>query len=311
MFAIFIAITFGAVFAGQTAINAQLRRFVVSPFLASTISFFVGLVFLTILLLVSGLSIAIPVDLFLTQPVYIWLGGILGAVALTVNILLFPKLGSIQTTIMPILGMTLMSMVIDHYAWFHSIQNTFGLNRAVGVLLLLAGVFLAVVKGKSTLHQSLTGRNKMIFQWLWRLLGVLAGMLLALQFAINGELGKVLQSPTHAAFVSFFVGTITLLIMVGVIDRSYANVKKAMRESAPWWVWIGGILGSFYILTNVYLVDQIGTGQTVVLVLFGQIAGSLLVEQFGLFRSYKHQIMPVQLIGLTVMIVGVFLIRLF
>ncbi|WP_432760119.1 DMT family transporter [Lysinibacillus zambalensis] len=54
MFAIFIAISFGAVFAIQTAINAQLRKFVVSPFLASMTSFTVGVVFLTITLLVSG-----------------------------------------------------------------------------------------------------------------------------------------------------------------------------------------------------------------------------------------------------------------
>lgn len=311
MFAIFIAITFGAVFAGQTAINSQLRRFVVSPFLASTISFFVGLVFLTILLLVSGLPIGIPLELFLTQPVYIWLGGICGAIALTVNILLFPKLGSVQTTIMPILGMTLMSMVIDNYGWFNSMQHSFGLNRGIGVLLLLIGVFLAVAQRESKFHRSQTTQKKLFVQWLWRLVGVLAGMLLAVQFAINGELGKVLQSSTHAALVSFLVGTTMLIIMVGIMDRSYANIKKAIRESAPWWVWIGGILGGLYILINVYLVEQIGTGQTVVLVLFGQIAGSLLVEQFGLFRSYKNQIIPVQILGLIVMIVGVFLIRIF
>ncbi len=311
MFAIFIAITFGAVFAGQTAINSQLRRFVVSPFLASTISFFVGLVFLTILLLVSGLPIGIPLELFLTQPVYIWLGGICGAIALTVNILLFPKLGSVQTTIMPILGMTLMSMVIDNYGWFKSMQHSFGLNRGIGVVLLLIGVFLAVAQRESKFHRSQITRKKLFVQWLWRLVGVLAGMLLAVQFAINGELGKVLQSSTHAALVSFLVGTTMLIIMVGIMDRSYANIKKAIRESAPWWVWIGGILGGLYILINVYLVEQIGTGQTVVLVLFGQIAGSLLVEQFGLFRSYKNQIMPVQILGLIIMIAGVFLIRIF
>lgn len=163
MFAIFIAITFGAVFAGQTAINSQLRRFVVSPFLASTISFFVGLVFLTILLLVSGLPIGIPLELFLTQPVYIWLGGICGAIALTVNILLFPKLGSVQTTIMPILGMTLMSMVIDNYGWFNSMQHSFGLNRGIGVLLLLIGVFLAVAQRESKFHRSQTTQKNCLF----------------------------------------------------------------------------------------------------------------------------------------------------
>ena len=71
MFAIFLAISFGAVFAVQTAINTQLRKFVISPFLASMISFIVGVVFLTITLLVSGSPIGIPLDLFFSQPIYI------------------------------------------------------------------------------------------------------------------------------------------------------------------------------------------------------------------------------------------------
>ena len=60
-----------------------------------------------------------------------------------------------------------------------------------------------------------------------------------------------------------------------------------------------------------FLVNQIGNGQTVVLALFGQITGSLLVQQFGLFNSIKNRIQPLQIIGLMVMIAGVFLIRLF
>ncbi|GIN73162.1 hypothetical protein J14TS2_36370 [Bacillus sp. J14TS2] len=59
-------------------INAQLRKFVISPFLASMISFVVGVVFLTITLLVSGSPIGIPLALFFSQPIYIWLGDICG-----------------------------------------------------------------------------------------------------------------------------------------------------------------------------------------------------------------------------------------
>ncbi|MEY9978525.1 DMT family transporter [Lysinibacillus sp. RC79] len=313
MFAILLAISIGAVFAMQTAINAQLRKFVISPFLASMISFTVGVIFLAITILVSGLPLGIPLDLFLSQPIFIWLGGICGAVAVTTNILLFPKLGSVQTAIMPILGMTLMSMLIDNYGWINSIQYSFGLNRVFGVLLVIIGVFLAVAipSMKTNQYPSEATKKNMLNQWIWRLVGIMSGILLATQIAINGQLGKVLNSSSHAAFVSFFVGTITLIIVVGVIDRSYTNIKEPIKQSAPWWVWIGGILGGSYVLINVFLVDQIGNGQTVVLVLFGQITGSLMVEKFGLFNSLKNQIKPIQIFGLIVMIVGVFLIRVF
>ncbi|MFJ6209468.1 DMT family transporter [Lysinibacillus sp. NPDC092081] len=313
MFVILLAISIGAVFAMQTAINAQLRNFVISPFLASMISFAVGVIFLAITILVSSLPLGIPLDLFLSQPIFIWLGGICGAVAVTTNILLFPKLGSVQTAIMPILGMTLMSMLIDNYGWINSVQYSFGLNRVFGVLLVIIGVFLAVAipSMKTNQYPSEATKKNMLNQWIWRLVGIMSGILLATQIAINGQLGKVLNSSSHAAFVSFFVGTITLIIVVGVMDRSYTNIKEPIKQSAPWWVWIGGILGGAYVLINVFLVDQIGNGQTVVLVLFGQITGSLMVEKFGLFNSFKNQIKPIQIFGLIVMIVGVFLIRVF
>lgn len=311
MFAILLGISVGAVFAVQTAINAQLRKFVSSPFLASMISFIVGVVFLSLTILISGSPLGIPLNLFFTQPIYIWLGGICGAIALTTNILLFPKLGSVQTAIMPILGMTLMSMIIDNYGWFNSIHYSFGLSRIMGVLLVLVGVFLAVaIHGMKTKpHPSQTVKENLLNQWFWRVVGMMAGMLMAIQIAINGQLGKVLHSSTHAALISFFVGSITLIMIVGVIDRSYTNIKEPIKQSAPWWVWLGGVLGGSYVLINVYLVDQIGNGQTVILTLFGQITGSLMVEQFGLFNSLKNRIKPIQIFGLIVMIAGVFLIR--
>jgi len=234
MFAILLAISIGAVFAVQTAINAQLRKFVISPFLASMISFVVGVIFLTITILISGSPLGISLDLFLSQPIYIWLGGIGGAIALTTNILVFPKLGSVQTSIMPILGMTLMSMLIDNYGWFNSIQYSFGLNRIFGILLVLIGVFLtiAIQDKQNEQHTYQTNKKNTLNQWIWRIVGIMAGMLLAIQIAINGQLGKALHSSSHAALISFFVGTITLIIIVGIMDRSYTNIKEPIKQSA-------------------------------------------------------------------------------
>ncbi|UYB45389.1 DMT family transporter [Lysinibacillus capsici] len=313
MFAVLLAISIGAIFAVQTAINAQLRKFVISPFLASMISFAIGVIFLTITLVSSGSSLGIPLDLLLNQPIYIWLGGIGGAIAITTNILLFPKLGSVQTAILPIFGMTLMSMLIDHNGWFNSTQYSFGWNRIFGISLVLIGVFVATAirRKKNEQYSPQINKERMLNQWIWRIVGILAGMLLAIQIAVNGQLGKVLHSSSHAALVSFFVGTITLIMIVGLKDRSYTNIKEPFKQSAPWWIWIGGILGGSYVLINVFLVNQIGNGQTVVLALFGQITGSLLVQQFGLFNSIKNRIQPLQIIGLMVMIAGVILIRLF
>lgn len=313
MFTAVLAIVIGIGLANQTAINSQLRKFVGSPFLATMVSFVIGAIFLAVINLISGSPLTVPFHLFVTEPVWLWLGGVCGVIGLTVNVLLFSKLGSVQTSVMPILGMIIMSMIIDNFGWFHSMKHSFGLNRIIGVLFVLLGVFLAVV-----VQSVITSRPVMEGQvkkkqgvLIWQIIGILAGMLMAVQTAINGQLGRVLGSSFHAAFISFFVGALILIIVVGIKERSFANIKEPIAQAAPWWVWIGGFIGGLYVMINIYLVGQIGTGQTVVLALFGQITGSLLVEQFGLLKSIKNRITLVQVIGLLIMLAGVVSIKLF
>ena len=54
------------------------------------------------------------------EPLWIWFGGLLGVVALTGNILLFPHLGAVQTVVLPIAGQIMMGVVIDHFGFFDS-----------------------------------------------------------------------------------------------------------------------------------------------------------------------------------------------
>lgn len=310
MLAALLGIGIGFGVAVQTVINSHLRKFVVSPLLASMVSFLIGTVFLAITTIISGSSLGIPLSEFTSQPIWIWFGGFCGVIAITTNILLFPKLGSVETSVMPIIGMIMMGMLIDNFGWFKGIEQPFGMNRIFGSLLVLLGVFFAVVLPgiKSKLHTS-TSKQNQANQWLWRFIGIGAGMFMSIQAAINGQLGEVLLSPFHAGFVSFFIGSVTLIILSGLKDRGFKNIKEPIKQSAPWWVWLGGIIGGIYVLINVYLVGKIGTGQTVVLALFGQIAGSLLVAQFGLLNSAKNRIVPTQIIGLIIMLGGVILIK--
>ena len=88
----------------QTSVNTRLRKKVGSPFNAALVSFLVGLLFLSALLLVTGQGLHIPFAQLLDEPAWIWIGGICGVVFLTGNILLFLKLGGVQTVVLPVLG---------------------------------------------------------------------------------------------------------------------------------------------------------------------------------------------------------------
>lgn len=62
----------------QTSVNARLRKKVGSPFNAALVSFLVGLLFLSALLLVTGQGLHIPFAQLLNEPAWIWIGGICG-----------------------------------------------------------------------------------------------------------------------------------------------------------------------------------------------------------------------------------------
>lgn len=313
MFTALLGAAIGTGMSMQSAINSGLRSYVRSPFIASMISFVIGTVFLSIIVLVNGLPLAPELTVFTEQPAWIWLGGVCGVIALTTNIFIFPKIGSVETAIMPIIGMIITGMVIDNFGWFNSMVQPFGISRFLGVVLIFSGVFLAVVLQdiiKMRRYKLEPVRND-VNKWPWRAAGFTGGALLSIQAAINGELGSAVNSPFTAAFISFFVGAAVLVMIVIIKDKTFAPVKYPITEKAPLWVWLGGIFGGFYVLINIFLVGEIGTGPTVVLVLFGQITGSILVQQFGLFRSAKHTIVPVQFIGLIIMLTGVVLINLF
>lgn len=213
---------------------------------------------------------------------------------------------------MPVVGQLIMSMLIDNFGWFYSPQHSLNLIRIIGCALVFIGVILAVAAGSLFKNQGSLMKVplKKSRQFFWQLAGIFTGMLSAMQTAINGHLGVVLNSAEKAALVSFVIGTVALWVIV-IVREHQINLKPAFNQNYPWWIWIGGIIGALFVLGNAFLVPLIGTGLAVVIVLFGMITGSLLVDHFGWLGANRILVEPIQLIGILVMLVGVVLIKLF
>lgn len=136
----------------QTSANARLNERTGSPYSAALISFLVGLIFLAFLLLVCGESVWLPWGHLAQLPWWIWLGGVCGTIFLTLNILLFPRVGSVQTVVLPTLGQILMGLLVDHFGLFQGVQSSLTVTRTIGALLVIAGVVLVTVAKPSTLR---------------------------------------------------------------------------------------------------------------------------------------------------------------
>mgnify|MGYP001245480914 CR=1 FL=1 len=203
-------------------------------------------------------------------------------------------------------------MLVDNFGWVGGVRHSLNAMRIVGAVLFAVGVIMAVavkawIEAKKSRLDLLSLKKSQRLPW--QLLGIFTGMLSATQTAINGHLGVILGSAEKSALVSFLIGTLALWIIVFGKEHRVSFSKK--RADYPWWVWLGGILGAIFVFGNAFLAPLIGTGLTVVVVLIGMISGSLLVDQFGWLKAPKQPLVPIQLGGILVMIVGVALIKLF
>ena len=91
---------------------------------------------------------------------------------MTGNILLMPRIGSVQTAILPAMGQILMGTLIDTFGFFQSQQRELSGLRIVGVALVIAGVIMVIIAkaGRSPVKEK---TNKTVpHVWLWRIFGL-------------------------------------------------------------------------------------------------------------------------------------------
>ena len=145
--------------------------------------------------------------------------------------------------------------------------------------------------------------------WAYLLFGLAAGAMLPIQFGINAQLARWVESPVRAALVSFAVGTLALLAAALAFYRGWPAGERL--GDAPWWVWTGGLFGAFYVLGSIVVAPKLGAVALVAVILAGQALASVLVDHFGWVGFEEHALTPGRIVGIALLGVGVALVRVF
>jgi transporter family-2 protein len=132
------------------------------------------------------------------------------------------------------------------------------------------------------------------------------GAILPMQAAINARLAKTAGNAVMAAFVSFAVGTVALMIFLIIAGQFQLRFITA---PSPWWIWTGGLLGIFFVAGIVLLLPRLGVTLSFSLVLAGQMFAAILFDQFGWLGVAIREISAGKIIGSILLIIGVILIR--
>lgn len=140
-------------------------------------------------------------------------------------------------------------------------------------------------------------------------LALLLGMLLPVQSGANGVLGRTLGSPYVATLVVFGVAALGMLTLLGW--QRVPLPALVTFGQVPWWGWLGGLIAVANILGFIVLPPKIGLGTLIGLFIVGQLAASLVVDHFGWLQFPVHPLNGWRLLGLALLVAGVFLIKKF
>ncbi|KAB2331397.1 MULTISPECIES: DMT family transporter [Bacillaceae] len=135
-------------------------------------------------------------------------------------------------------------------------------------------------------------------------LALLAGAALSFEGGIYAELGKTI-GKLETSFYNFFMGS----IIMGLIWLFFGKGRLTYTLEAPKWSLLGGALGVVYLTSIVVSVPFVGVGITMVAVIIGQLAMSMIIEHFGWLGSKKNRINKEKVFAVISMIIALILIN--
>ncbi len=138
------------------------------------------------------------------------------------------------------------------------------------------------------------------------LLVLFGGAMIAVQAPTNAMLSKAGGSPVLAALISFAVGTVALLV---TWLASGNRPGSASWEGLPWYAWLGGLYGAFFVAVAAYAAPRIGLASLITIGVAGQIAAALWLDHIGALGLPREPINIGRVIGALLVIAGVVLVR--
>ena len=298
-----IALAVGGLIPIQTAANSRLRASVGNkPVMPALISFSSALFFAVVATTVLRGN---PVPQFSADvPWWGWLGGVMGVCFVLGNILLFPRLGALETVVLPILGQVVMGLLVDRFGLLGAPAMPVSWMRVLGAAVVFAGIVVVLRSGRRpVLEGDAEGLELAIF----RVLGVLVGVCTAIQTSVNGYMGGIAGSSMHAGEINLAVGAVLLLVAALVTSPRQLARRP---EPGPWWMWLGGLVGATFVISGATLAPLLGTATTVIAFNAGTIAAGQALEARGAFGARKNPLTATRLAGLVVIFLGVLAVRL-
>ncbi len=271
----FLAAISGVMIALQARANGELSHLIGNGVQAALVSFGSGLLIIAIVAIFTpsikagarNLKGAVARK---ELPTWTLFAGTLGGSFVAVQTHIVPLIGVAIYSVASIAGQTAASLIVDRIGLTGGGKKHITPRRIAAALFTVFAVFISV-------FDRLDGRDLSLFAVL---MGCVAGAIVGVQRALNGQINEHSNQSFTTSFLNFFMGTtflfifLTILVVVG-------PTEFVPLPSGPWWIYTGGVLGVIYIAFTSTIVQHLGVLTFTLFSVGGQLVGSLLIDLYS------------------------------
>ncbi len=137
-------------------------------------------------------------------------------------------------------------------------------------------------------------------------LALTTGALIPIQASTNATFSKSIGDPLITGLMVFIIGLVGMFIFV-LLLRTPFPVRQQL-VSAPVYSYLGGVVVAVYVVMITILVPRIGVGTSIGLIVTGQIICAVVIDHFGFFGVDVRSVSTTRIVGVLLMIAGVYLV---
>jgi transporter family-2 protein len=198
------------------------------------------------------------------------LAGALGGSFVAIQTSVVPLIGVAVYSVASIAGQTATSLIVDRIGLTAGGPKLIS-PRRVGAALITVFAVLVSVFDKLEAHN---------FAFFAVALAVIAGALVGVQRALNGQINEHSDQSYATSLLNFITGTSFLVIFISILIL-LGKLELQPRPSGPWWIYTGGIIGVIYIAFTSLIVQHLGVLTFTLFSVGGQLFGSLLLDLYA------------------------------
>ena len=135
----------------------------------------------------------------------------------------------------------------------------------------------------------------------------LIGCTLPIQAGVNAQLSKQINHPLFASIISVTIALAGLLAIYAVKTNDKFDLS-ILKQVSPW-LYVGGLIGSFYLYGIVLLIPKIGSLMAFTLIIAGQLIMAMIIDHFGLLGVQQQAITYKSIIGVALIGFGIYMIK--